>query len=618
VDDGLMLLCQLAVGTKLADDPVARRLFDQMVNYALSYRLEQRPTALVADAGSLKARMLGATSIRFDRVDSPGEALAGDHEILVVDATPGNLAQLAGRIDRVRRFCREGGWIMLWGVTPEGLADFNKLVGVEHLIRPFALEKVEIRVPRDRLMAGVSQRDVVMSTGKKIQAGSANEILADDAFSYVVDYRDVAPFAKFPSPAEMGKPAGNYGPGSDHWPRAMVNGLGREYNWRYTFTFIMQRGDKTEWTVELPREETIEAFAIKPNLNFKHLRKIKLTFDGDESSSVVVDVEPSWNPQRTEFEPRAARRVTFKLLQWDDNTDRELIAIDNLWLYAKRSDEFLRKVKPLLNIGALMRYPMGAGGIVLNQVNPLEAETLPINAQKKKTLVAGLLGNLGAASSSSRTLLPGEGLTYRPISLEGQCNLYLTSEKNWPVSDRDLADLPLDRQKLAGVVYNIRDFKTSPLESAIAVGRARGFKGPKAVEGIEVGGKADVLFFLHTWIEQRSWSPGRRNNVPPTVLEYVVHYADGESQRIPVRYGLGVADWLQGDPQGLRDAALAWTGPARGEGETKTRPSVWQMQWTNPRPDTAIESIDVTLDKETGNRYGLPVVLGITAANVIE
>ena len=38
VNEGLLLLCQMAVGQKLASDPVAQRLFDNLVNYATAYR----------------------------------------------------------------------------------------------------------------------------------------------------------------------------------------------------------------------------------------------------------------------------------------------------------------------------------------------------------------------------------------------------------------------------------------------------------------------------------------------------------------------------------------------------------------------------------------------------
>ena len=40
---------------------------------------------------------------------------------------------------------------------------------------------------------------------------------------------------------------------------------------------------------------------------------------------------------------------------------------------------------------------------------------------------------------------------------------------------------------------------------------------------------------------------------------------------------------------------------------------VYQMQWTNPRPDEEIKSIDIRYDPKVGNQYGVPALLAITA-----
>jgi beta-galactosidase len=580
-----------------------------MLNYALTYKLAQKPTALVAAKGGLKHEMLAGTGVRFTRTDDPIAAItSGDYEIVVVDATEKNLADLARRLPDVKRFTEAGGWIMLWGVTPEGLADYNKLVGAEHIIRPFRVEKVQIPTPRDALVAGLSQRDVVMSTGRKIQRGSANEHPSGDGYTYVLDYRDVAPFAQWPSPKEMGKPSG----GNDHDPLNMVNGFDDALNWRYSFTMIMERGDHTKWSIELPRRETLVGFQLNPRDTFRHILKMKLTFDDDPASAVEVQLKDAVTTQRWEFEPREARKVTFEITELDTNIDRNVTGLDNLSLLARRSDEFLRKVKPLLNIGTLIKYPQGRGGILLNQIRVMESEPLPINAQKKKALVAMLLQNLGAAFSGQRTLLPGAGLAYEPISTESAANLYLTTADGWPEKDHDLSHLPLDRQKFAGVTYEIRDFKTSPLESGVTVGRWRGVKAPGKVK-VDAGAKADVLFFLHTMVRQREWKPRRNRNEPPTLWSYVVTYADGKSETIPVVYGRDVDHFVQAEPKGLKGAALAWAAPFPADASNSA--VVWSKQWNNPRPDVEIRSI--TMRAET-TRYGGGVLLGVTAAKALD
>ena len=95
------------------------------------------------------------------------------------------------------------------------------------------------------------------------------------------------------------------------------------------------------------------------------------------------------------------------------------------------------------------------------------------------------------------------------------------------------------------------------------------------------------------------------------MFEYVVHYADGKTVEVPVKYGRGVGDWLQAKPQGLPEAAAAWAAPLTKDGGKNA--VVYQMQWTNPRPETEIQSIDIRYDAKVGNQYGAPAVLAITA-----
>ncbi len=49
VKDGLLLLCQAVVGSKLDSDPVARRLFDDMLDYCAAYKPAAKQTVVVLD-----------------------------------------------------------------------------------------------------------------------------------------------------------------------------------------------------------------------------------------------------------------------------------------------------------------------------------------------------------------------------------------------------------------------------------------------------------------------------------------------------------------------------------------------------------------------------------------
>ncbi len=166
VNDGLLLLCQMVVGEKLAFDPVAERLFDNMLAYCAAYVPVRRETAVVMAKGSPALKLLRDSGLKFDPAADAGTstlvaAIAdGKHQVVVFEATPAALGSLAGNLDKLRAFTEKGGWLMAWGLTPDGLASFNKLVGVPHVLRPFELEFVTLPALRDPLLSGLSVRDV--------------------------------------------------------------------------------------------------------------------------------------------------------------------------------------------------------------------------------------------------------------------------------------------------------------------------------------------------------------------------------------------------------------------------------------------------------------------------
>lgn len=62
--------------------------------------------------------------------------------------------------------------------------------------------------------------------------------------------------------------------------------------------------------------------------------------------------------------------------------------------------------------------------------------------------------------------------------------------------------------------------------------------------------------------------------------------------------------------------AEAWTA-ALPENDT-AQAVVHSLRWTNPRPDRPIQTVQLRYNDKVGNRYGAPVLLGITASQEIE
>ena len=93
----------------------------------------------------------------------------------------------------------------------------------------------------------------------------------------------------------------------------------------------------------------------------------------------------------------------------------------------------------MLNLGGLIKYPRGEGGIIVSQYNLIEQEANPVNYDKKKNVLATILRNLGASFGGKSAAIAGYNLNYAPISLENFANLYLTKAQGWPDRNGDLA-----------------------------------------------------------------------------------------------------------------------------------------------------------------------------------
>lgn len=605
VNEGLMLLCQMVVGEKLATNPVAQRLFDNLLAYCEAYTLIRRKTAVVMNPASPTFKLLVASGLQFDARSDVLEALAeGLYEIVIFEATPKNLGKLADRPDQVKTFTGQGGWLMACGLTPQGLADFNRIVGVSHLLRPFELERVTLPPVRDPLMAGLTVRDVTLESGEQIFPWTGDKYLVDDAFTYLVDLEDIAPFGEFP-----GAPAGDRAAArtaAAGWARNLVNGFTSADAWK--LIYYMSTANP-QVTLKLPREEVIERFSLVLNTHYSIATQVKLYFDNDPVP-VVLSTQPHRERQDFNLKPRRAQTLRIELAQFDK--PGQTTGIDNIWLHVRRSEDWRRKVKPLLNVGGLVKYPMGRGGLLLNQLNIKDAEAVPDNLQKKRVIFSTLLRNLHAVFAGGQVLTTAH-LNFQPLPFNEQCNQFLTKERGWFEGDRDLAHLPPGEITLDGVRYVIRDFKTSPVPSCIMLA-GPGAKGnlPTEIRGLKVGAKADVLFFLHTFNRVAEWRPRQPEEAPPVLFRYVVHYADGSTAEVPVLYGEGVGHWIASQPMGLQSASVAWAAPFPGE-TSADQAVVYQFQWINPRPEVEIHSLDLAYGPE-GDRWGTPVLVALTAA----
>ncbi len=634
-NDGFMILNQTLSLTKIDTDPTARRLTDQLINYAYDYKLRERKLVQVLPRDSYVAKMLADAGVSADFGGDPMAAMdAAPGGVVLLQASKAALAKLIGNGEKVRQFRRNGGWLVLYDVTPELIADFNKLVGIEHMIRPATREAMAIVLPRGPVATGLNMNDVVMTTGKRIAWWKGTEFRSHDAYSYIVDYHDIVPFATI-----NGAPPKREA-NSTPKPRNVANGLSGDEFWRYLAYFEASKGQEPKLDFEWPRKETFDNFEIAFDTGYSFVTTFTLDFhDGGEV--LTFEPAPVSSVQSFTFKPRTTSKITFTVTKHDVKGKKDVLGISTIRMVAARSKEFEKKVKPLSEPAALVAYPEGQGGTLLMNIQYQEVEANPANVSKKRNLTQAVLSNLGVRFAGGASVVVGDAsLTFKPLVLpESAYNIFPRRKagdgrKSWfqkggGFRNEDMAGLPGGDQRLDGILFRLNDFAMADVPTIVALAGKGSPVKTKIVKKIPVKTKAEALFFLHTYHPERmaqrvddnltkARTRGDVNKLVnfayPVVLEYVVHYADGSNLVIPVRYRREIGPWIGEElPESNAYARVAWRAAA---GKGKGYLAVYSMQWNNPEPNKEIATIDIRLPKGTKNleQYGAPAIFAISVA----
>ncbi|MHC1763227.1 MAG: protein kinase [Verrucomicrobiia bacterium] len=160
-------------------------------------------------------------------------------------------------------------------------------------------------------------------------------------------------------------------------------------------------------------------------------------------------------------------------------------------------------------------------------------------------------------------------------------------------SRRDLVALPRGRQTFAGVDWDIRGLiqLSSPRLLALHLEYAA------KIEGIPVRQRCRRLHFLHA--ADVATADGTR------LGGYIIHYADGGQQEIPIVYGQDLVAWDLDPPRTNSPPVVAWAGRNR----VSVCVQLFKTTWDNPRPDDEITSLDLV----SAMAPAAPFVVAITA-----
>ena len=177
---------------------------------------------------------------------------------------------------------------------------------------------------------------------------------------------------------------------------------------------------------------------------------------------------------------------------------------------------------------------------------------------------------------------PARASRFQTVDLQPWGNLALddgfVDTGTGPPVGNDLASLPRGDQTFDGIPFAIGQRMI----------RLHGRRAPAAtnqVRGIRVGAAFDrihVLHAVHGWVRTGD-----------EVAAYILRYADGTSERIPVVYGRETDTWwtepTHGDPTA---AHIVWTGQNRVASWFARTIRLFAMNWDNPHPGRPVAAID--------------------------
>ncbi|HEY0867302.1 MAG TPA: hypothetical protein VGE01_07985, partial [Fimbriimonas sp.] len=332
---GVLVLSQLRIGAKLGIEPAADQLLANLVESYASYKPASGTAAAVGEVPSLGA--LSATA-----APSLEQAFGGKHRAVIVEATKANLEWLSLHRTALDRFTAAGGWVMLSGLKPDGLAEFNKLTGIDDPIRPFRVERVTLEHPEHPLASTLGNRDLSFYSPVEIMHG--DYWLSEHVYSYVVGSDDAAPFFRMPggpeSPLEY-KPTF-----SDDDPYNFVNGLLNSDSWRTIRQLWIPENGNLRLEFGARRPETIRQINVWNNTNYSTIKDLDIVIDGDMANPVRAVLPDSGDLTEIKLDPprKVEKSIAFIVKSWRrpfvvrDGVTLRLVGIDDV--------QFLRADSP--------------------------------------------------------------------------------------------------------------------------------------------------------------------------------------------------------------------------------------------------------------------------------
>jgi tetratricopeptide (TPR) repeat protein len=158
------------------------------------------------------------------------------------------------------------------------------------------------------------------------------------------------------------------------------------------------------------------------------------------------------------------------------------------------------------------------------------------------------------------------------------------NDKGHPGNGNDLAGVPLGRAHFAGVEFDVRGI--IPLNGTELIYVTL----PEAVTNIPINLTfSQIHCFMGT---------GWREHEGAQIGTFILHYAGGQKEELPIRYAIHVRDCIaqpmpgEFDDNPLDRAVVAWTGLNLNAQRHSGHLRLYKSTWDNPRPDLEVRSLD--------------------------
>lgn len=265
---------------------------------------------------------------------------------------------------------------MLVGLDEKTIASFNKIVGFDHQIRPFGVEAATLDNTTDTLLLGVSPRDVTMYADEMIAPWMGLKKVSDRIFTNVVDGENIASFAKGVN-------------------LQLANGLTTHDFWQYIQ--YISNPVNARINLELARPEVLTKLNLWANPSYYYIKDLQIVFDNNAAQAVPWTLEKTDRIQTLDLAGRRASQITILIKgHYPGKSAQNIGGIDEIELFRKLPPDFDGKVVILTKPAGLVKYPIGKGGILLNQLDYSTKDT-DENILKKRKIYFNILRNMGAS-----------------------------------------------------------------------------------------------------------------------------------------------------------------------------------------------------------------------------